>query len=147
MKISLLKTTIIRSLGNSRNERDRFYRLLGHEIVTLSRLGEDVVSSYSEQQLSMPEHVLVIGDTSEINTEKQKGRRKGSSNIGVLSDNKTSVFMMHVNIAVAAHNGLPQSITHIQSWQRPQQTESKRALQGQKAMTKPVANDPSEALL
>lgn len=145
-EITLRQTTVIRRIGNNRNERDRFYRFLAHDSTTITRLAEDVANSFDYDKLPLPEHVLVLGDTSEINTLKQRGRRKSESDIGVLSDNETPGFMLHVNMAVNAQTGLPLSITQIQSWQRPLQKQSKKERKGEKSLSKPVVNDPTGKL-
>lgn len=129
------QTTVIRQLVGSRKERDRIYRFLKHSITMQRFLIKDVISSFDFSNL--PEHVLVIGDTSEISTVKQKGRRKGEAG-GVLSDNHTPGFMFHGNLAVDAQTGLPLGMCGLQSWQRNQQTQSKKERKGVKSNNKPL---------
>lgn len=129
------QTTVIRRMVGSRNERDRICRFLKHAITMQRFLIKDVIASFDFTNL--PEHVLVIGDTSEISTAKQKGRRKGVGG-GVLSDNHTPGFMFHGNLAVDAQTGLPLGMCGLQSWQRSQQTQSKKERKGVKSNSKPL---------
>jgi hypothetical protein len=94
--------------------------------VSLNTLIEDVKAHFVMPPIQ-EDHVLVIQDTSEFNYNHINGLLKvNDPDIGFLSDNKTTGFLIHPGIAIRASSGIPLGISSVHVWNRPFGSTSKK---------------------
>ncbi|HKU07582.1 MAG TPA: IS4 family transposase [Bradyrhizobium sp.] len=103
----------IRKLGDDRPEQVRFRRFLYNDAVTV----EEMVSHRARFVAAAVRgrHVLAIQDTSEINYQSQRGRKRGLGTVGNGSD--VGLFV-HPVLAVDAGNGECLGLVDAQVWRR-----------------------------
>lgn len=116
------QSCVINQLGDTRSEIVGYYRFLQNERTSLEDILSFLTKSPGLEAIS-GRHVLVLGDTSEISLKNQQARLLDSSEIGVLSDNKTPGFFSHVNMAIDADDRRGYCLSDVQLWSRLKRTE------------------------
>ena len=107
------QTVCLRKLGDNRAETVKCQRFLMNERVTVT----EMVARQRERvaEAAAGRHVLVIQDTSEINYEAQRGRKRGLGTVG----NGTDVgLFVHPCLAVDADSGHCLGLLDAQVWRR-----------------------------
>ena len=103
----------MRKLGDTRAERAKLYRFLINKKVTVGRI-------LARQRARIAEHVrgrhiLAIQDTSEINYEAKRGRKRGLGTVGNGSD---AGLFVHPMLMVDAETGHCLGLADVQVWRR-----------------------------
>ena len=103
----------MRALGDNRAEKVRFRRFLMNERVTTGRMVARVRERLAEAAAGR--HVLAIQDTSEINYEAKRGRKRGLGTVGNGSD--VGLFI-HPVLTIDAETGHCLGLADVQVWRR-----------------------------
>ena len=109
---------------NSAISSYRFYRNKRVKMEELIDLGCSQVQSLSKNR-----HLLVIGDTTEINLYRQYENIVDKERVGVISDNKSPGILAHVHLAIDAQSGEGLGLSDLILWSRkfqPQSQEGKK---------------------
>lgn len=118
------QTVCVRNLADDRAEQVRLLRFLASEAVTV----EEMVSHRARLVAGVAEgrHVLAIQDTSEINYQAQKGRKRRLGKVG----NGTDVgLFVHPVLGVDADSGECLGLVDARVWRRTEgKAENYRAL-------------------
>jgi hypothetical protein len=118
-RIAERQTVCVRKLADDRAEQHRLRRFLVNKAVTVTEM-----VSHRAMFVAMAakgRHVLAIQDTSEINYQAQKGRKRRLGKVG----NGTDVgLFVHPVLGVDADSGECLGLIHAQVWRR---TKSKAA--------------------
>ena len=107
------QTACIRKLGDNRAEKVKFRRFLMNERVTVFKMVAHQRARVAA--LAAGRHVLAIQDTSEINYEAQRERKRGLGTVGNGSD--VGLFV-HPVLAVDAETGHGLGLLDVQVWRR-----------------------------
>ncbi len=107
------QTVCLRKLGDTRAEKVRFRRFLMNRRVTVGRMVARMKQRVAEAAAGR--HVLAIQDTSEINYESKRGRKRGLGTVGNGSD--VGLFV-HPVLTVDAENGQCLGLADVQVWRR-----------------------------
>jgi hypothetical protein len=107
------QTVCVRKLGDDRAEKVKFRRFLMNDRVTVSKIVARQRARVAE--LAAGRHVLAIQDTSEINYEAQRERKRGLGTVGNGSD--VGLFV-HPVLAVDAETGHGLGLLDVQVWRR-----------------------------
>jgi hypothetical protein len=103
----------LRKLADTRAELVGFVRLLRNPKVTCERIV--TAATKRAAQAAAGRHVLLIEDTSEINYEAKRGRKRGLGRVG----NGTDVgLFIHPTVAVDAADGAVLGLAAAQIWRR-----------------------------
>jgi hypothetical protein len=103
----------LRKLGDDRAEKVKFRRFLKNERVTVARMVIRMRQRVAEAAAGR--HVLAIQDTSEINYQSKRGRKRGLGTVGNGSD--LGLFV-HPVLTVAAETGQCLGLADVQVWRR-----------------------------
>jgi hypothetical protein len=103
----------VRKLGDDRAEKVKFRRFLMNDRVTVSKMVARQRARVAT--LAAGRHVLAIQDTSEINYESQRERKRGLGTVGNGSD--VGLFV-HPVLAVDAETGHGLGLLDVQVWRR-----------------------------
>jgi hypothetical protein len=107
------QTVCLRNLADGRAEQVRFQRFLASQEVTV----EEMVAHRAKlvATAAMGRHVLAIQDTSEINYQAQRGRKRGLGTVG----NGTDVgLFVHPVLAMDAQTQDCLGLADVQIWRR-----------------------------
>jgi hypothetical protein len=107
------QTICLRKLGDDRAEKVKFRRFLMNERVTVGRMVAGVRERVAEATAGR--HVLAIQDTSEINYESKRARKRGLGTVGNGSD--VGLFV-HPVLTVDAETGHCLGLADVQVWRR-----------------------------
>lgn len=107
------QTTCLRKLGDDRAEKVKFRRFLNNERVTVARMVMRMRQRMAPAAAGR--HVLAIQDTSEINYESKRGRKRGLGTVGNGSD--LGLFV-HPVLMVDAATGQGLGLADVQVWRR-----------------------------
>jgi hypothetical protein len=107
------QTVCLRKLGDDRAEKVKFRRFLMNERVTVEKMVTRTRARVAE--IAVGRHVLAIQDTSEINYEAKRGRKRGLGKVGNGSD--VGLFV-HPVLAVDAETGHCLGLADAQVWRR-----------------------------
>lgn len=107
------QTICLRKLGNDRAEKVKFLRFVLNERVTAAKMAASQRARVAAAAVGR--HVLVIQDTSEINYESQRGRKRGLGTVGNGSD--VGLFV-HPMLAVDAQTRHCLGLLDVQVWRR-----------------------------
>lgn len=111
-------TSIVNRWAGGRTVHTGAIRFMHHPKVKLEYL-IDFVKSRQMTPQQPGEHVLVIQDTSELNYNHLNGLLKVNDlDIGLLSDNKSTEFLIHPGLAIRASTGAPLGISSLDIWNR-----------------------------
>jgi hypothetical protein len=103
----------VRKLSDNRAEKEKFRRFLKNEKVTVGRMLACQRARIAEHVSDR--HILAIQDTSEINYEAKRGRKRGLGTVG----NGTDVGMfVHPLLMVDADTGHCLGLADVQVWRR-----------------------------
>jgi len=112
-RVAHRQTVCLRKLGDDRAEKVKFRRFLTNERVTVAAM---VMHQRARVAEAAPgRHVLAIQDTSEINYEAQRARKRGLGTVGNGSD--VGLFV-HPVLAVDAGTGDCLGLVDVQVWRR-----------------------------
>jgi hypothetical protein len=112
-RIAERQAVSVRKLGDGRAEQVKFRRFLSNDSVTV----EEMVSyrAVLAARAAVGRHVLAIQDTSEINYEAQRGRKRELGTVG----NGTDVgLFVHPILGIDAHTEQCFGLLHAQVWRR-----------------------------
>jgi Transposase DDE domain len=107
------QTVCLRALGDNRAEKVRFRRFLMNERVTTGKMVARVRERLAEAVAGR--HVLAIQDTSEINYESKRGRKRGLGTVGNGSD---AGLFIHPVLTIDAETGHCLGLADVQVWRR-----------------------------
>jgi hypothetical protein len=107
------QTVCVRKLGDDRAEKVKFRRFLVNHRVTVFKMVARQRARVAA--LAAGRHVLAIQDTSEINYEAQRERKRGLGTVGNGSD--VGLFV-HPVLAVDAETGHGLGLLDVQVWRR-----------------------------
>ena len=107
------QTISIRKLGDDRAEVVKFRRFVANDRVTAAQIAASQRPLVAKAAVGR--HVLVIQDTSEINYESQRGRKRGLGTVGNGSD--VGLFV-HPMLAVDAETKHCLGLLDVQVWRR-----------------------------
>ena len=107
------QTICLRKLGNNRAEKVKFLRFVLNDRVTAAKIAASQRSRIAKAAVGR--HVLVIQDTSEINYESQRGRKRGLGTVGNGSD--VGLFV-HPMLTVDAETKHCLGLLDVQVWRR-----------------------------
>ena len=107
------QTVRLRKLGDSRAEKVKFRRFLMNDRVRVERMVARLRARVSAAAAGR--HVLAIQDTSEINYESKRGRKRGLGKVGNGSD--VGLFV-HPVLTVDAETGHCLGLADVQVWRR-----------------------------
>ena len=107
------QTISLRKLGDDRAEKVRFLRFVSNDRVTAAKIAASQRPLIAKAAAGR--HVLVIQDTSEINYESQRGRKRGLGTVGNGSD--IGLFV-HPMLAVDAETRHCLGLLDVQVWRR-----------------------------
>jgi hypothetical protein len=112
-RVSDRQTICLRQLGDTRAEQVAFRRFVVNDRVTVSKM---VVHQRGRVAAACAgHHVLVIQDTSEINYESQRGRKR---NLGTVGNGRDVGLFVHPMLAVDAERGHCLGLLDVQVWRR-----------------------------
>jgi hypothetical protein len=107
------QTICMRKLGDDRAEKVKFRRFLMNDRVTVSKMVARQRAHVAA--LAAGRHILAIQDTSEINYEAQRERKRGLGTVG----NGTDVgLFVHPVLAIDAETGHGLGLLDVQVWRR-----------------------------
>ncbi|MCK1624085.1 hypothetical protein IVA98_12930 [Bradyrhizobium sp. 160] len=107
------QTVCLRKLGDDRAEKVKFRRFLMNERVTVEKM---VIRTRARvREIAAGRHVLAIQDTSEINYEAKRGRKRDLGRVGNGSD--VGLFV-HPVLTVDADTGYCLGLADVQVWRR-----------------------------
>lgn len=142
------KSSVINQIAQTSAQSKAFYRFLGNERVKVGELLRGALKDSSDLSVVDEEHLLVVGDTSEISMKAQLAHLKDAELVGLLSDNKTPGFLVHVNMALNAHTGHGLCLSDLMLWTRPEATSApKRSYEDKESYKWELGIRNSEALL
>lgn len=108
----------ISQLANNRAQQAKFSYFLHHPRVYLDQLIQGVVRPGVQQvQRVGLAHVLVLGDTTEVNLKATQGYRKDHT-LGVTGNHSDPGFFLHPGLAVCPSSGQPLGCVSLQVWTR-----------------------------
>jgi hypothetical protein len=107
------QTVCLRQLGDTRAEQVAFRRFVANDRVTISKMA--VHQRGRVAAACRGRHVLVIQDTSEINYESQRGRKRG---LGTVGNGRDVGLFVHPLLAVDAERGHCLGLLDVQVWRR-----------------------------
>lgn len=107
------QTICLRKLGDDRAEKVKFWRFLMNDRVTVEKMAIRTRARVNE--IAAGRHVLAIQDTSEINYEAKRGRKRGLGKVGNGSD--VGLFV-HPVLTVDAETGHCLGLADVQVWRR-----------------------------
>lgn len=112
-RVSDRQTVCLRKLGDDRAEKIKFRRFLMNERVTVREMVTRQRARIADAAAGR--HVLAIQDTSEINYEAKRGRKRELGTVG----NGTDVgLFVHPALAVDAETGRCLGLLDVQVWRR-----------------------------
>jgi Transposase DDE domain len=112
-RVSDRQTICLRRLGDTRAEQVAFRRFVVNDRVTVSKMVLHQRARVAEA--SADRHVLVIQDTSEINYESQRGRKRS---LGTVGNGRDVGLFVHPMLAVDAELGHCLGLLDVQVWRR-----------------------------
>ncbi|QQO32033.1 IS4 family transposase [Bradyrhizobium diazoefficiens] len=112
-RVSDRQTICLRQLGDTRAEQVAFRRFVLNDRVTVSKMVLHQRARVAEA--SADRHVLVIQDTSEINYESQRERKRG---LGTVGNGRDVGLFVHPMLAVDAEHGHCLGLLDVQVWRR-----------------------------
>lgn len=107
------QTVCLRQLGDTRAEQVSFRRFLVNDRVTVSKMVLHQRARVAEA--CTDRHVLVIQDTSEINYESQRRRKR---DLGTVGNGRDAGLFVHPMLAVDAERGHCLGLLDVQVWRR-----------------------------
>jgi Transposase DDE domain len=107
------QTVCLRKLGDDRAEQVKFRRFVMNERVTVGKMVARLRARIAE--VAAGRHVLAIQDTSEINYEAKRARKRGLGTVGNGSD--VGLFV-HPMLTVDAETGHCLGLADVQVWRR-----------------------------
>jgi hypothetical protein len=107
------QTVCLRKLGDNRAEKVKFQRFLANERVTVAEMVASRAAFASAAVAGR--HVLAIQDTSELNYEAQRGRKRS---LGTVGNGRDCGLFVHPVLAVDAGSGECLGLVHAQVWRR-----------------------------
>jgi hypothetical protein len=107
------QTIRLRKLGDNRAEKAKFRRFLMNERVTATKMMTHQRARLAK--ITAGRHVLAIQDTSEINYEAKRGRKRGLGTVGNGSD---AGLFVHPVLTVDAETGHCLGLADVQVWRR-----------------------------
>lgn len=107
------QTVCLRKLGDTRAEKVKFRRFLMNDRVTVGRIVVRLRARIATAAAG--QHVLAIQDTSEINYESKRARKRGLGTVGNGSD--VGLFV-HPMLTVNAETGHCLGLADVQVWRR-----------------------------
>ena len=110
-------TSIINRWRGGKKFKTAAERFFNNPKVKLSELREEMTKKCSDAEIRG--HVLVLQDTTELNYNSHNGLLKvNDPDLGVISDNRSTGFMVHPGLAVEASSGIPYGICGVDMWER-----------------------------
>lgn len=107
------QTVCLRKLGDDRAEKVKFRRFLMNERVTVEKM---VIRTRAHvRAIAAGRHVLAIQDTSEINYEAKRGRKRGLGRVG---NGRDVGLFVHPVLTVDADTGHGLGLADVQVWRR-----------------------------
>lgn len=118
-------SAIVNRWSGGKSAHTGAWRFFNNKSVKLDSLIKSTQES-TMKDVRQDEHILVLQDTSEFNYNHLSGLLKVNDlDIGLLSDNKSVGFYIHLGLAVGAQSGIPLGLSSIQIWSRPFGSKSK----------------------
>ncbi len=112
----------IRQLSFTSSEAKRYYRFLNNKRIKQSesiRMACGLKASNFEDK-----HILVLGDSSSFNLNSHKGRLSDISELGVLNDNRSIGFHIHVHLALDAEKQTVTGLADVLYWVRKKKVKA-----------------------
>lgn len=107
------QTVCLRKLGENRAEKVKFRRFLMNERVTVEKM---VIRTRTRVgAIAAGRHVLAIQDTSEINYEAKRGRKR---ELGLVGNGSDVGLFVHPVLTVDADSGQCLGLADVQVWRR-----------------------------
>ncbi|MBK3662050.1 hypothetical protein JJE66_12410 [Bradyrhizobium diazoefficiens] len=107
------QTVCLRKLGEDRAEKVKFRRFLMNERVTVDKM---VIRARARlREIAAGRHVLAIQDTSEINYEAKRGRKR---DLGRVGNGRDVGLFVHPVLTVDAETGHCLGLADVQVWRR-----------------------------
>ncbi len=118
------ETVILNRLADNRADLVGNCRFFQNDRVTLDALQDEATTRCAE--LTQGQHVLVIGDTSEINYQHHAGKlERTDPDLGPVGNNRDIGFFLHPMLVVDAHDGFPFGFSDIYLWNRDWEKQDK----------------------
>jgi hypothetical protein len=112
-------SAIVNRWAGGKSAHTAAWRFFNNKSVKLDSLIKSTQETVM-RDITQEGHILVLQDTSEFNYNHLSGLLKvNDSDIGLLSDDKSVGFYLHLGLAVGAQSGLPLGLSSIQMWSRP----------------------------
>lgn len=117
----------VRRVAQDRAEEIAFGRFLRNPRVEEGALVEGLCAHARTalQVLPAEVHLLAIQDTTQLNLESRRGRRKPDSGLGVIGDGKSAGFFLHPTLLVTASGGHALGFSDVGLWSRAADQPSK----------------------
>lgn len=109
--------SVIHRLSRLESSETGYYRLMANDRFSIPELISSICQDQSVELSGR--HVLVIGDSTELNLESQWDHFKDVDTNSYLSDNKTRGIHSHVSMALDADSLWGLGLCDLQFWTRP----------------------------
>jgi Transposase DDE domain len=125
-KITTYQTVTIRQMSSGHTEEMGYYRYLSNDAVTEGDLCRTACVQTSGHLANR--HVLVLGDTTDIDYSRQRGRIKANSGLGHIGNGNGLGYNAHVNLVIDADSETIYGLGDIKLWHRPAKHTAYRQL-------------------
>jgi len=116
------QSNVIHQIGSDVSAEVAYYRFLKNKRVEIPQMISHIVQPLSKRVKGR--HVLILGDTTSISLKKQIEDIRDSDRVGVLSDNKTPGFHLHLSMCLDAESGCGLGLSDMMVWNRAQSQAS-----------------------
>lgn len=116
---------MIHQISSSQSSEVAYYRFYKNKRVKIADLISHLVAPTASRVRGR--HVLILGDSTEISLKAQLAHIRDQERVGVLSDNKTPGFHMHVSMCLDAESGHGLGLSDLMVWNRAPAQGSKQA--------------------
>ena len=117
-------SNIVHRISSDVSTEVAYYRFFKNEQVEIPPMISHIVSPLPDRVAAR--HVLIISDSSEISLKAQINDIVDGARIGVLSDNKTPGYHMHLSICLDAASGHGLGISDLMLWNRPKSRATRK---------------------
>lgn len=118
-------SVIIHQLGANEAEQRSFYRFINHKKMSISDLGDHIITQSLVQVEPRQDYVL-FQDSTQLNFEWNRDNILPNSGLGVIGDNASLGFFAHPTLLMEAKSGRALGYSDIQTWIREAPDSSAR---------------------
>lgn len=116
-KVIKNRSLVVHQISEDEAEQRAYYRLLQNKNISVEGLG-NYLTEDCQRQVKPKRHYLIFQDTTQPNLERKRDQIKDKKGLGVIGDNKSLGFFLHIGLVLEAESYRSIGYSYVKVWSR-----------------------------